>query len=229
MELHGTKYKIRLGAFIVGGLILFVFTIFIIGRQKNLFNPVFTLTTNFYNVSGLQVGNNIRFAGINVGTVDNITITNDSTVLVEMLIRKEIRQFIKTDCQVTIGSEGLIGDRLLVISQGSAGAPLVKNGQHLISTEPVETDAIMASLQITAGNAEIISEELADIMMKVNSGKGIFWRLVEDSTMAENIDRTLINLEKSSENLNQDLKAEQSNILLKGYFKKKAKEEEKQK
>jgi len=229
MELHGTKFKIRLGAFIVGGLILFVFTIFIIGRQKNLFNPVFTLTTNFYNVSGLQVGNNIRFSGINVGTVDNITIINDSTVRVDMLIRKEIRQFIKSDCQVAIGSEGLIGDRLLVISQGSAGAPLVKNRQHLLSTEPVETDAIMASLQVTAGNAEIISKELADIMMKVNSGKGIFWRLVEDSTMAENIDRTLINLEKSSENLNQDLKAVQSNILLKGYFKKKAKEEEKQK
>lgn len=229
MELHGTKFKLRLGTFIVGGLILFVLAIFIIGRQKNLFNPVFTLTTNFYNVSGLQVGNNIRFAGINVGTVDNITITNDSTVLVEMLIRKEIRQFIKSDCQVAIGSEGLIGDRLLVISQGSAGAPLVKNRQHLASTEPVETDAIMASLQITAGNAEIISEELAEIMMKVNSGKGIFWRLVEDSTMAENIDRTLINLKKSSKSLDEDLEAVQHNFLLRGYFKKKAKEAEKQK
>ena len=56
---------------------IFVFAIFLIGKQKNLFNPVFKLTTTFNNISGLQVGNNIRFSGINVGTVDNINIIND--------------------------------------------------------------------------------------------------------------------------------------------------------
>jgi len=112
METHTQKFKIRLGLFIAGGLALFVFAIFIIGKQKNLFNPVFKLTTTFYNVSGLQVGNNIRFSGINVGTVDNIVIINDSTVKVDMLVKKDVRQFIKSDCEVAIGSEGLIGDRL---------------------------------------------------------------------------------------------------------------------
>jgi len=76
MEIHTQKFKIRLGLFVAGGLALFVFAIFIIGRQKNLFNPVYRLSALFYNVSGLQVGNNIRFSGINVGTVDNITIIN---------------------------------------------------------------------------------------------------------------------------------------------------------
>ena len=56
---------------------------------------------------------------------------------------------LKSDCEVAIGSEGLIGDRLLIITQGSADAPLAKDGQHLESIEPVETDAIMASLQVT--------------------------------------------------------------------------------
>ena len=70
-------------------------------------------------MSGLQVGNNIRFSGINVGTVDNITIINDSTVQVDMLIQKNIQKFIKSDCEAAIGSAGLIGDRILVISQGS--------------------------------------------------------------------------------------------------------------
>ena len=146
METHTQKFKVRLGLFIAGGLALFVLAIFIIGKQKNLFNPVFKLTTTFYNVSGLQVGNNIRFSGINVGTVDNITIINDSTVKVDMLIKKDVRQFIKSDCEVAIGSEGLIGDRLLIITQGSSDAPLAKEGKNC-STEPVETDAIMASLQ----------------------------------------------------------------------------------
>lgn len=74
---------------------LFVLVIFIIGKQKNLFNPVFKLKTTFNNVSGLQVGNNVRFSGINVGTVDNIIIINDSSVEVELLIKKEVNQFIK--------------------------------------------------------------------------------------------------------------------------------------
>ena len=97
METHTIKYKIRLGLFIVGGTILFVIAIFLIGKQKNLFNKVFKLSTTFNNVSGLQVGSNIRFSGINVGTVDNIKIINDTMVRVDMLIKKSVQAFIKTD------------------------------------------------------------------------------------------------------------------------------------
>jgi phospholipid/cholesterol/gamma-HCH transport system substrate-binding protein len=131
---------------VAGGFILFLIIIFLIGRQKNLFDPVFKLTTNFYNVSGLQVGNNIRFSGINIGTVGSIIILNDSTIQVDMVIKKNVRQFIKTDCQVAIGSEGIIGDRVLIITQGSSEAQSVKDEQFLSSIEPTETDAIIASL-----------------------------------------------------------------------------------
>ena len=229
MENHSQKFKIRLGFFVAGGLAIFVLAIFIIGRQKNLFNPVFKLTTTFYNVSGLQVGNNIRFSGINVGTVDNIRIINDSTVRVDMLIRKEVHQFIKSDCQVTIGSEGLIGDRLLVITQGSTEAPLAKEGQKLLSTEPVETDAIMASLEVTAANAEVISQQLADIMSNINTGQGTLGRLIQDTAIAENLNQTIMNLKTSSKGLDENMKAVKHNIFLKGYFKKKARDAEKRK
>lgn len=223
MDTHTSKFKVRLGIFIAGGLALFVLAIFIIGRQKNLFNPVFRLTTTFYNVSGLQVGNNIRFSGINVGTVDNISIINDSTVRVDMLIRKEVNQFIKSDCEVAIGSEGLIGDRLLIITQGSSDAPLAKNGEQLESSEPSETDAIMASLQVTAGNAEIITEQLAEIMIKINNGNGTLGRLIQDSSIAENINQTIVNLKKSSKGLDENMEAAKHNFLLKGFFNKKEK------
>jgi len=223
MDTHTQKFKIRLGLFIAGGLAIFVFAIFIIGKQKNLFNPVFELTSTFYNVSGLQVGNNIRFSGINVGTVEDISIINDSTVKVGMLVKRDVKRFIKSDCEVTIGSEGLIGDRLLIISQGSFDAPEVKEGQQLESTEPVETDAIMASLQVTAGNAEIISQQLAEIMFKVNSGKGTLGRLIQDSTIAENISQTIVNLKTSSKGLDENMEAAKHNFLLKGYFNKKEK------
>lgn len=227
METHTPQFKVRLGLFVAGGLALFVLAIFIIGKQKNLFNPVFKLTTTFYNVSGLQVGNNIRFSGIVIGTVDNIGIINDSTVRVDMLIRKEVKQFIKSDSQVAIGSEGLIGDRLLVISQGSFDAPLAREGEQLESVEPVETDAIMLSLKVTAENAEVITQELAEIMVKINSGEGTLGRLIQDTTIAGNIDQTIINLKKSSKGLDENMEAAKHNFLLKGFFNKKARAAEK--
>jgi phospholipid/cholesterol/gamma-HCH transport system substrate-binding protein len=221
MDTHTQKFKIRLGLFVAGGVALLVLAIFIIGKQKNLFNPVYSLTTSFANVSGLQVGNNIRFSGITVGTVDKIVIINDSTVKVAMLIKKDVSKFIKSDCEVAIGSEGLIGDRLLVISQGSTEAPVAKAGQQLASAEPVEMDAIMASLQVTAGNAEVISGQLAEIMIKVNGGNGTLGRLIQDTTIANNLSQTMINIKSSSKGLDENMEAAKHNFLLKGYFNKK--------
>jgi phospholipid/cholesterol/gamma-HCH transport system substrate-binding protein len=218
MDTYSDKFKVRLGLFIAGGIALFSIAIFIIGKQENLFDPVFKLNTTFYNVSGLQVGSNIRFSGIDVGTVDNIKIINDSTVLVKMLIKKNVQQFIKTDSEVGIGSSGIIGDRILIISQGGNNSQIVKDGQQINSIEPVETDAIMASIQITADNAAIIAIQLADIMININSGEGTLGRLIRDSTIAENINQTIVNLKKSSQGLDENMNAAKENFLLKGYF-----------
>jgi phospholipid/cholesterol/gamma-HCH transport system substrate-binding protein len=223
METHTDKFKVRLGLFVLGGLTLFVLAIFIIGKQKNLFNPVFTLRATFSNVSGLRVGNNIRFSGINVGTVDNIVIINDSTVRVDMSVKIEVKRFIKTDSEVAIGSEGLIGDRLLIITQGSTDASIVTAGQKLKSKEPVETDAIMASLQVTASNAEVITEQLAEIMTKINSGEGTLGRLIQDTTIARNLNQTIVNLKQSSKGLGENMEAAKHNFLFRGYFKRKEK------
>jgi len=229
MDNHTPKFKTRLGVFIAGGLAIFIFAIFIIGKQQNLFNPVFEVTANFYNVSGLQVGNNIRFSGINVGIVDNIYIVNDSTVQVEMLIRKNIQEFIKNDSEAAIGSEGIIGDRLIIITQGSFDAPVIKDGQQISSVEPVETDAIIAGMNISVINAAIITSELAEIMIKINSGNGTIGRLLQDSTIAENLNMTILNLRKSSKGLDENMNAAKENFLLKGYFNRKEKAAEKEK
>jgi phospholipid/cholesterol/gamma-HCH transport system substrate-binding protein len=213
MDTHSQKFKVRLGLFIAGGFAIFVIGIFFIGKQQNLFNPVFKVSTNFYNVSGLQVGNSIRFSGINVGMVDNIRIINDSTVQVDMLIRRNVQQFIKADSEAGISAEGIIGDRVIMITQGSYQAPIVRDGQHISSIEPIETDAIMASLQTSAVNAEIISKQLAEIMTNINSGEGTLGRLIQDSTIAENINQTLANFKKSSEGLDETIEITKENVF----------------
>lgn len=229
MNTRSPKFKVRLGLFVGIALFLFVLAIFIIGSQKNLFDPVYTLKSRFNNVSGLQVGNAVRFSGINVGTVDRVHIVNDTVVQVVMVIRKEVQPFIKTDSNAMIGSEGLIGDRLVTISNGSSTAKSAPDGAVLESTEPIETDAIMASLQVTADNAAVATEEIAEILYKVNNGNGTLGRLINDDEIAENIDQTIVNLKKSSKGLEQNMEAAKHNFLLRGYFKKKEREAERKK
>lgn len=229
MDVHKESFKIKLGLFVVGGLLLFMAAIFIIGKQRNLFDPVFYISAKFNNVSGLQVGNNVRFAGINVGTIDKITIINDSTVQIDMLIKQSVKKFIKTDAEVSIGSEGIIGDKLLVISQGSTTAKIVTEGQELTASEPVEMDAIIESLQVTAVNAELISRDLAKIVGNINSGKGTLGKLIQDTTIAENLAQTMENLESSSKGLDENMDAAKESILFRRYFKRQAKKEAKRK
>jgi len=229
MDKHQEKFKIRLGFFILLGMLIFVAAIFVIGKQKNMFDPVFRVRATFYNVSGLQVGNNVRFSGINVGTVDRIRIINDSTVSVEMLLLTSVQRFLRSDAEVSISSEGIIGDRIVLIGQGSTDATTIKNNQLLASKEPVETDDIIASLEVTALNAEIISGELAEVVTKINSGRGTLGRLIQDSSIADNLSKTMENLESSSKGLDQNMEAAKENVLLRGYFKRKKRDAEKKK
>ena len=140
-----------------------------------------------------------------------------------------MKKFIKTDCKVAIGSSGIIGDRILNITQGSSTAHMINEGQSLASAEPVETDAILASIKVTAVNAEIISLQLVNMLLKINSGNGTLSRLIQDSTIAENLNQTMMNLKKSSKGLDENMQAAKHNFLFKGYFNKKAKDAEKKK
>jgi phospholipid/cholesterol/gamma-HCH transport system substrate-binding protein len=221
--------KIKLGLFVIAGFVLFFLAIFVIGKQKNLFDPVFSVKANFENVSGLQVGNVVRFSGINVGTVDQIAIINDSTVQVTMLVKKDIQKFIKQDSEAGIGSEGIIGDKLIVLSRGGMSKKVIGEGQLIASNEPVETDAIMESLQITADNAAIATGEITEILVKVNGGKGSLGKLINDDSMADDLDATMTNLKTSTKKLDENMEAAKSNFLLRGYFKKKKKAKERKK
>jgi phospholipid/cholesterol/gamma-HCH transport system substrate-binding protein len=230
MEKYSPKVKTGIGLFVITGLAILVAGIFYIGRQKHLFNPVIRLTTTFKNIGGLEIGNNVRFLGINVGTVDNIQIINDTTVLVHMIVDKDVQQFIKKDSHVHITSDGLIGDKIAQISPGTTNGALVREGQHLASVEPLETDAILENLDATGENAKIVSGELAEILYQVNNGNGIISRLIKDSTIADNVDHVIRNLKSSSRGLDENMEAAKHNIFFRGYFKnKKKKETEKEK
>lgn len=224
MNVNKERFKFRLGLFVIGGTLLFIVAIFIIGKQNYLFDRVFKISTKFYDVSGLQVGNNVRFSGINVGTVEKIIIINDSMVQVDLVILEKVKEYIKTDSEIGIGSEGIIGDKILYITQGGANSPKIKKNQFLFSFEPISTDDIFKSVEKSALNAEVVTLELAEIMAKINSGQGTLGRLIQDESLANNLSETMQSLESSSQGLDQNMEAAKDNFLLRGHYRRKERE-----
>src|SRR5450631_1818450 len=223
----GLKWK--LGIFLVAGMVLLVFGLYFIGKQKNLFVSVFQLKAVFTNVSGLKVGNNVRFGGIAIGTVEGIQLVTDTSVLVNMSIKSDTRRFIKQDASASIGSDGLVGDRVVLISPGTSNREPVRDNEVLATHAPVETDQILAGLKTSADNAAIITQQLAEVAYKVNHGRGLIARLLGDTSLSNNLNATMVNHKKGSAGLNENMEAAKHNFLLKGYFKKKKKEEDKKK
>src|SRR6202035_3635600 len=223
----GIKWK--LGIFIIVGMAILVSGLYYIGKQKNLFVSAFPLKAVFNNVSGLKVGNNIRFGGIAVGSVDGIQLLTDTSVMVIMSIKSEVRKFIKRDAVANIGTEGLMGDRVVLISPGTSNQEPVRNNEVLAARSPVETDQILAGLKTSADNAANITQQLSEVAYKVNHGRGIIARLLGDSSLGNNLNTTMVNLKKGSAGLNENMEAAKHNFFLKGYFKKKQKDEDKKK
>ncbi|PAM93676.1 organic solvent ABC transporter substrate-binding protein [Flavobacterium sp. IR1] len=217
----------KLGMFVSIGLLLFIMAIYFIGKQKNLFGSTFRITSNFKTVSGLEIGNNVRFSGINIGTIDEIRLVNDSSVVVGMVIKDDVREFIKTDARASIGSDGLMGDKVLTISPGAKSQTIVENNGQIASINGIEMNDIMKSVKKSVDNVGVISSELAIFSHSMNNGNGALARLVSDDKMANSVSNTLSNLESGTKGFSQNMEAAKSNFLLRGYYKKKEKEKAK--
>ncbi|MES2328891.1 MAG: MlaD family protein [Bacteroidota bacterium] len=223
--------KVKTGIFVTIGIGILLATVFIIGNQKNLFDSRFTIKANFKNVSGLQSGNLVRFAGINVGTVSDISILNDTTVQVSLALQQSVRKFIKQDASANIGSDGLMGDKIIQVSSGSAGMPIVKDNSLIIGKDPLNMDVIMVKLSNIASNAESMTSSLAGIVGKVNNGQGSLGRLINNDQLAKKLEGTLSSttqtvqsIKKGAEGFSDNMDAVKNSFLLKGYFKKKEKQ-----
>jgi len=262
----GSNWK--LGMFVIVGLVLFVITVYFVGKQQNLFGSTFHLKSQFKTVSGLKVGNNVRFSGINVGTVSEIALVNDSSVVVDLIIEEDVQKYIKTDAIASIGSDGLMGDKVLTISPGSSSNKVIKDNAFIASKSALEMEDLMKSVKTSVDNAGIITAELAKFTYNMNNGQGTLSKLMSDKEFANSLKKTLANLETSTnefskfstsmnngkgvlsklvnderlgikldstmsnlqtgtKGLNETIKAAQNNFLLKGYFNKKKKADEK--
>ena len=191
-------YQWKLGMFVIIGLILFVGTIYFVGKQKNLFGSTFELYSKFNSVNGLEVGNNVRLSGINIGTVDEIEFLTDTSVVIKLVIKDEVRKYIKKDAIASINSDGLMGDKVLTISSGKNSTVIVENSNYIASKQSIEMDDLMVSVKKSVDNAGIITAQLAQFSYSMNNGNGALSRLVSDEEFGNSIKIMVTNLENSS-------------------------------
>ncbi|KAA2219818.1 MlaD family protein [Maribacter flavus] len=200
-----TKTKLenlRLGVFVVTGTVLLLFAAFLIGNRQNMFGKTFGISAIFKNATGLQNGNNVRFSGINVGTVNGIEIINDTTIRVLMRIEDDMRKHIKKNALASIGSNGLVGSMLINITPGEGPSELIVPGDELQSRSKVGTQDMMSTLNITNDNAALLTIDLLKVSKALTEGQGTLGRLLNDTILADHLEQTLQNFKQTSENAN---------------------------
>lgn len=190
--------KIRLGLFVIISTILFVLAVYLIGQRQNMFEKTFTISAYFQNVNGLQKGNNVRYSGINIGTVRAIEMVNDSTIKVDMTIEEKIITHIKKNAIATIGSDGLVGNMIVNIVPGRAMDSLISDGDIIASYSKIGADDILSTLSVSSENAAILTSDLIKITDAMIKGKGTLAVLLNDTIMAKELRQSVTNLRLAS-------------------------------
>lgn len=192
--------NIRLGVFVIAALLAFTVAVYYIGSRQNLFGATFQISAYFHNVKGLQTGNNVRYAGIDVGSVVAIEIVNDSTLQVDMVLEKRVQPYLRQDAVAQIGSDGLVGNMIINISPGTQGPPLA-SGAMLSSYEAIETQEMLNTLGTTNDNIALLSAYLLETVQHINEGEGTLSLLLRDSSLATELKVSVMALRQTASSL----------------------------
>lgn len=201
-----TGEKLKLGFFTIIGLLVFIVAIYFIGSRQNMFAKTVIINTHFNNVNGLLIGNNVRYSGINVGTVKSITIINDSIINVGMAIGERMSKHIKKDAIATIGTDGLVGNMIVNIIPGKGNDHAIAAGDVIASYTKIGTNEMLNTLNVTNENAALLTAKLLDITNAITEGKGTLGMLINDTLVANDIKQTVNNIKLTSVKANQTMR-----------------------
>ncbi len=180
--------SIKLGLMVAGGLFLFVIAIFYLGSQQDLFSSTVTVKSYFKDVKGLMEGNKVQYSGITVGHVGHIEIINDTTILVQMSVDKDVQKFIRTDSKVDIASDGLMGSKIVNIYPGSASAQSISDDDVLMSQESINFQDVLEEALTVIEDSRMIANDLLEITNKMNNGEGDFALLLNQRNITTKLD-----------------------------------------
>lgn len=202
MEPKEYRQNIRLGIFVVTGLALFLVSVFYIGSERNVFNKTFTVSAIFRNVEGLTEGDNVWLSGVKIGTVKTVTIISEGKVIVSLSLKDKQNSFIKQDATAFIGSDGLVGNKIVIIRPGIA-EEAIQDNDTINSLSPTDTQDLINIAKDVGSNTRSLTDDLKSITAKINKGQGIVGELLHEGELSRDLRETINALRAASQNTNQ--------------------------
>jgi phospholipid/cholesterol/gamma-HCH transport system substrate-binding protein len=210
---------VTVGIFIFLALAIFIAGVLTLGGQRKTFGNMIEAKAIFNDVNGLQAGNNIWFAGVKIGTVKDIKFNPYGQVEVGLNIEEKSKQFIRSDAKAKIGTDGLIGNKIIVLYGGTQQAPPIKEGDVLRVDSAVGMDEMMNTLQANNKNLLDITSDFKVVSKKLAEGQGSIGKLLNDETLANALQAAVNNLNRASVNaaqLTNNISAYTSKLQKKG-------------
>lgn len=198
MQVTDNRRKITVGIFIFIGLVIFVLGIFTLGSQKKAFIKSFSINVVFEDIQGLKAGDNVWFSGVKIGTIKKIKFYGTSQVQVFMNIEEQAQKYIHKDASASISSDGLIGNKIIVIDGGTPKFPFIEDGDRIQVNTTLSTDEIMKTLQVNNKNLVDITTDFKTLSANLVAGKGTAGALLSDEEMARDFRNIVSNLQNTT-------------------------------
>jgi phospholipid/cholesterol/gamma-HCH transport system substrate-binding protein len=201
MKISSYTRAVIVGIFVFLGIAIFILAVLTLGGQHKTFEKSIVVKAIFNDVNGLQKGNNVWFSGVKVGTIKNVILFGNERVEVDINIEQKSRQFIPKDAKAKVGSDGLIGNKIIVIYGGTSTAPKVQTGDVLGVEKLPGTDEMFNTLAKNNDNLLQITNDFKMISKKLAEGNGTVGKLLTDETLINELNATSITFRKVSQNI----------------------------
>ena len=171
--------KLRVGLFVLIGLAAFLSMIYALGARARLFEPRFTVSAEFTEVGGLVEGATVRLAGVQIGRVSAVRLPSQpgGKVRVDMTIARQFGDRVRKDSVARIETQGLLGDRIIEISVGTAAAPPVRPNDLIASTDPFDIGRVMSESAQVVKSIGTLADSLRETARTLNQS-----RLIEEAS-----------------------------------------------
>ena len=201
MKTNEVKQDIKLGAFVLAGLAIFIATVFFIGSENSIFSKTFTVVSIFKNVEGLKRGDNVWLSGVKIGTVKEVQIVSEGKVVVQLQLKERQNEFISKNATAYIGSDGLVGNKIVVVRPGNAHTHIDDN-DTINAASPADTQELINIAKDVGQNTKSLTGDLQTISKRIKDGQGVVGELLNDGQFAQELRSTVSSLKSAGNNMN---------------------------
>jgi phospholipid/cholesterol/gamma-HCH transport system substrate-binding protein len=203
MNDSSNRRPVMVGLFVFIGLAILIAGILMIGNLHETFKRKMKIIALFEDVGGLQAGNNVWFSGVKIGTVKSLHFYKESQVQVIINIEVKAQEYIRKNAMIKTGTDGLIGNKILIIYGGSPRAPQVEDGDTLLVEKSFSQEDMVNTFQESNTNLKSITMDIKKLSATLASGEGTIGKFINDNHVYDNIEATTGSLRRASSNAEQ--------------------------